>query len=119
MDFRNERDIELSRWGDPKGKNAQYVVQPFYVPENLIRFTAPAGVLTHMFRWEPNNVSFKTIRGSSAGPGEKIVGEHIFASGLPTPANETVHIDLYDFYHSGNPEQQSAEVVIEGFQFSP
>ncbi len=118
-DFRNELDIELSRWDDPKGKNAQYVVQPFYVPENFTRFTAPAGVLTHMFRWEPNSVSFKTISGSSTGPGEKIISEHVFTSGIPTPANETVHIDLYDFHHSESSVRQPAEVVIEKFQYLP
>src|SRR5258707_3609324 len=32
-----EMDIEGSRWGDPTTKNAQYVVKPFYVPENASR----------------------------------------------------------------------------------
>ena len=39
----SEVDIEISRWGDPEGKNAQYVVQPFYVPANVSRFMAPSG----------------------------------------------------------------------------
>jgi len=65
-DNRNEVDIELSRWGVPNGKNAQYVVQPFYAPDNLARFTVvPAGVMTHTFRWEPGKVSFRTFRDSS------------------------------------------------------
>jgi hypothetical protein len=115
--FRNELDIEISRWGDPTAQNAQYVVQPFFAPENLSRFTAPAGVVTYMFRWEPGSVSFRTIKGSSTG--EKPINEHTFTSGIPTPANETVRIDLYDFHHSGSSSQQPAEAVIERFEFTP
>jgi hypothetical protein len=47
----NELDIELSRWGDPRTRNAQYVVQPFYAPDNLVRFDAPSGPLLHEFTW--------------------------------------------------------------------
>jgi len=117
-DVRSELDVELSRWGNPSSKNAQYVVQPFYVPENVIRFMAPSGTLTHMFRWEPGRVSFKTMRGSGTGGGAT-VNEHVFTSGVPTPASETTHIDLYDFRHSKTTSQQPTEVVIEKFEFLP
>jgi hypothetical protein len=116
---RSELDIELSRWGNPASKNAQYVVQPFYVPENLSRFSAPAGVLTHMFRWEPGSASFKTIRGSVVTPGAEVISSHVFTSSIPTPAAETVHIDLYDFHHSKSSLQTPAEVVIEKFEYLP
>ena len=61
-----EMDIEISRWGDPGGKNAQYVVQPYYVPANMVRFSAPAGRLTYSFHWQPGRVSFKTARSPAA-----------------------------------------------------
>jgi len=118
-DVRSELDIELSRWGNAASKNAQFVVQPFYVPENVFRFQAPPGVLTHMFRWESGNASFKTVRGSAMSPGASTVSEHVFNSGIPIPANETAHIDLYDFHHSRNSSQQPVEVVIEKFEFLP
>lgn len=118
QDFRNELDIELSRWGDPKGKNAQYVVQPFYIPANVSRFNAPAGPVTHSFRWEPGKVSFQSVRGSLDSPGGPI-SQHVFSSGVPSPANENVHINLYDFLHSKNPVAQPYEVVIEKFDFIP
>ena len=117
-DFRNELDIELSRWADPKGKNAQYVVQPFFAAENLARFAAPAGLATYLFRWEPGRVSFKTFSGNSESGG-KPVNQHIFTSGIPAPASETVHIDLYDFHHSESSSQEPAEAVIEQFEFTP
>ena len=45
-DTRIELDIELSRWGRSDYKNAQYVVQPYYIHENISRFEVPAGELT-------------------------------------------------------------------------
>jgi len=48
-------------------KNAQYVVKPFYVPENASRFAVPSGALTHSFRWEPGRVLFRTVRGPESG----------------------------------------------------
>ena len=59
-----ELDIEISQWGDRSIPNAQYVVQPYYVPANVVRFSAPAGTLTHSFRWEPGRASFRTVRGT-------------------------------------------------------
>jgi hypothetical protein len=118
-DARSELDIELSRWGSPGGKNAQYVVQPFYVAENVARFTVPSGVLTHILRWERGIASFTTIRGSLGGLGSQTISEHVFTSGVPTPGAETVHIGLYDFHHSKSILQLPAEVVIERFEYLP
>jgi hypothetical protein len=118
QDFRNEIDVELSRWDNPTSWNAQYVVQPFYVAENVSRFPAPPGVLTYSFRWEPGTVSFRTDRGSlnsSANP----VSHHTFTSGVPNPSSETVHIDLYDFHHSRRTNAEPTEVVIEKFEYAP
>ena len=116
---RKELDVELSRWGNPTNKNAQYVVQPYYVPENVARFSVPAGVLTHIIRWEPGVASFSTIPGSVVQNKVKNVSEHVFNSGIPIPALEKVHIDLYDFHHSRNTSQRPAEVVIEKFEYLP
>ena len=118
-DIPGELDIELSRWGIADSKNAQYVVQPFYVPENVSRFTAPAGVLTHMLRWESGRASFKTVRGSGMGSGAATISEHIFTSGVPTPAKETVHMGLYSYRLTKTSSQQPVEVVIEKFEFLP
>ena len=54
-----------------------------------------------------------------AAPGSKTVSELVFTSGVPTPAAETVHLDLYDFRHSRNTLQTPAEVVIEKFEYLP
>lgn len=114
---RRELDIELSRWGNPDAKNAQFVVQPFYVPENVVRFDVPAGRMIYTLRWQPESATFRAARGSA--PDAPAVNEHIFTSGIPQPTGQTVHIDLYNFHHSGSSLQQPAEVVIEKFEYLP
>jgi hypothetical protein len=118
-DNRPEMDIELSQWGRLGSKNAQYVIQPYYIPQNIVRFSVGPGVNTHVLRWEPGSASFKTVPGSVAAPGVKGISEHVFRSGIPTAAGETIHIDLYDFFHSKSTSQRPAEVVIEKFEYLP
>jgi hypothetical protein len=113
-----EMDVEISQWGDPKIANAQYVVQPFYVPANVARFVAPAGTLTHSFRWEPGRIAFRTVRGARAANGTQVAG-HEFTSGIPTPGGERVRINLYYFRYAPAPPQRDVEVVIERFLFVP
>jgi hypothetical protein len=113
-----ELDMEISRWGDPGNKNAQYVVQPYYVPANVVRFTTPSGALTYSFQWEPGRVVFRTARKS--GPrAEATVFESPFTSGVPMPGGEQVHMNLYVYRQSKNPLRQPSEVVIEKFEYLP
>jgi hypothetical protein len=114
-----EMSIELTRWGDAANKNAQYVVQPYYVPANVDRFMAPAGVLTHSFRWEPGRVTFRSVRGAANVGGSPVVAEHVFNSGVPSPGGESVHLNLYIFGSAESALQNEAEVVIEKFQYLP
>jgi hypothetical protein len=113
-----ELDIEISQWGDRSIPNGQYVLQPYYVPANVARFSAPRGQLTHSFRWEPGRASFQTVRGSSATRGV-IVAQHEFTSGVPTPGTERVRMNLYFFRFSPVPPEKDVEVVIERFQYLP
>jgi hypothetical protein len=113
-----EMDIEISRWGESTGKNAQYLVQPYYVPANTVRFTAPSGVLTHSLKWEPGRVHFRTAQGGANETGP-VVDEHTFSSGVPSPGNETIHMNLYRFDNKANPMRRECEVIIEKFEYLP
>jgi hypothetical protein len=100
-------------------KNAQYVVQPFWVPANVIRFAAPSGVLTHSFRWEPGRIVFRTVRGAKADGAATPVEEHVFVSGVATHGVESVRANLYVFGRAKQPLENGAEVVIEKFEYLP
>jgi hypothetical protein len=114
-----EMDLEISRWGESGGKNAQYVVQPYYVPANVVRFLAPGGVLTHMFDWEPGRVSFRTVRGAATGAGAELVAAHAFTSGVPTPNTEAIRLNLFVFEDRRVGLQNGVEVIFEKFEYLP
>jgi hypothetical protein len=115
-----ELDVETSRWGDPNNKNnAQFGIQPFYIPGNLAPFTQPAGTLTHSFHWEDGRASFKTVRGSSVRAGVPVVSEHVFTSGVPTPGEEKFQFLFYVVASDKNPLQHENDVVVEKFQYLP
>jgi hypothetical protein len=118
--YYREMDIEMSRLGDAASKsNAQYVVEPYYVPGHVFPFTLPAGDLTHSMRWESGRVTFRTVRGASADKKAQPVSEHEFTSGVPSPGQERVQLFFYVVASDKNPMQHDSEVVIERFEYLP
>jgi hypothetical protein len=63
-------------------------------------------------------MSFRTWRGPEPG-GKAVIAEHVFNSGIPTPAIESVRINLYIYWRSRVPFKDGAEVVIERFEYLP
>jgi hypothetical protein len=114
-----QMDVEIGRWGETAGKNAQFVVQPYYIPANVVRFLAPPGPLTYRFVWEPGRVSFATVRKSAPGRKEEVVAAHSFTSGIPSPGSESVHVNLYIFDNRRVALQHEVEVIIEKFEYLP
>src|SRR5580692_10096244 len=108
---RQELDIEMSRWGVPNNENAQYVVQPYYIPTNVVRFNAPAGLLTQAFRWEPGQVTFTTYAGAQVtGPAHPL-NQHVFTAHVPAAGGEVARINLYVYGWGKVPLQHENEIV--------
>jgi hypothetical protein len=116
---RRELDVELGRWGYLDNTNVNYVVQPYYVPANVVAFRVPPGLYTHSFRWEPGKVTFSTIAGSSTTGGGRVINQHVFTSGAPTPGGESVRIALYVFHQGKIPLKNENEVIIDKFEYLP
>jgi hypothetical protein len=114
-----EMDIEISRWGEPEDKNAQFVIQPYVVPANTVRFEAPRGTLTYWMRWAPGSATFQVSRGTSPNPQSKPLFEHVFTSGIPAPGDERIRMNLYVYDNNRHPLEHENEVVIERFEFFP
>src|SRR5262249_46608497 len=115
-----ELDIELSRWGDATSKNnAQYGIQPFYVPGNVEPFTQPGGMLTHSVRWESGRASFRTVRGRVARADAPAVSQHVFTSGVPSAGEELFQFMFYVVATDKNPLEKENEVVVEKFEYLP
>jgi len=114
-----EMDIELTQWGDPTSKNAQFVVQPYYVPANVARFDVPSGVVTHALTWEPGRALFRTYRGARHAPDARPIVEHEFTAGVPSAGAEAIRMNLYVFSHTKHPVRRATEVVVERFIYFP
>jgi hypothetical protein len=115
---RRELDVELGRWGYLDNSNVNYVVQPYYIPANILTFRAPPGAYTHSFRWEPGQVTFSTVAGSG-NTGSRVINQHVFTSGVPSPGGESVRISLYVFYQGKIPLKNKNEVIIDKFEYLP
>lgn len=116
---RRELDVELGRWGYVENTNVHYVVQPYYVPANVVAFAVPPGPYTHSFRWEPGKVTFSTLAGSGDTAGGPVINQHVFTSGVPSPEGETVRIALFVFHQGHIPLTKENEVVVEKFEYLP
>ena len=115
-----ELDVEFGRWGDASSKsNAQFGIQPFYVPGHVAPFTLPRGTFAHSMRWESGSASFKTVRGSTMQAGSPVIAEHVFTSGVPSPGQEKFQIMFYVVASEKTPLQKENEVVVEKFEYLP
>ena len=118
--FHREIAVEVSQWGDPNSKwhNAQFLIQPYYDPSNVSHFYAPRGPMTFSFQWGPGDVLFRAKRALPDGAATA-VASHRFTSGIPTPGEASIHMNLYAFGKARNPMQTPTEVIIERFAYSP
>jgi hypothetical protein len=115
-----EVDVELSKWGDADSKyNAQFGIQPFYVPGNVARFTTPAGTMTYSFHWEPGRAEFVAVRGNSLHAGAPVVSQHVFTSGVPSSGHEKMQFLFYVVASDKSPLQKDSEVVLDKFEYLP
>ena len=116
---RHELDVELSRWGQLDNTNVGYVVQPYYVPANYLAFRAPPGLYTHSFRWEPGKATFSTVAESANTGDGRVINQHVFTSGVPSPEGQSVRIALYVFNQGHILLKNENEVILDKFEYFP
>lgn len=72
-DFANrEMDVECGRWIDPADyANAQFVVQPYYLPSHLVRYHIPTGATNAIpsYDWQTNRIAFLCTTGTTVAAG--------------------------------------------------
>ena len=111
-----EFDVLLGQRGDPSIKNGQYSVIPFNVPGNVYRFTVPRDSFTHAIRWEQGWLLFQTQQTDGR---RRVIAEHTFTAGIPTPGGERIHINVYAYRDAQVPQKNTAEVILEKFVYLP
>lgn len=117
-DHHREIDVEMAKWGnaaDPT--NAQFVVQPWDGPSNLVRFTVPSGPTTHAFTWSPASVAFSSASGAAGGTP---VAEWVYAGpDVPREGDENPRINLWLFRGSAPEDGRPVELIVRDFEFVP
>jgi len=114
-----EFGVELARWGDPDNRKC-----PIYRAA-LLRarkcgalLWPPPGPIIYSVRWQRDSLLF-TAMDAKAKARPHVIAEHSFTSGIPTPGNESVHMNLYLLSSSPIPLKSQTEVVIEKFEYLP
>ena len=121
-DYYREIDIEFSRWGEETNDNAQYVVQPWYLPGHIYRFPIELKdeYSTHSFCWSQDRVHFQSLYGHPALPpaGEDIIESWTYSGNdIPAEGNENAHMNLWLFNGSSPSDGKDVEIIIKSFQF--
>jgi hypothetical protein len=120
-----EMDVELGRWGDPSGGNAQYVIQPWNKTGHLHKFNVdPFGddSFTNVLQWGFNRVVFESYFGPIASSADNdLIDSWIYeANDVPRPGSENLRINLW--LKGGKPLYDDVnvfEVVIKDFNVNP
>ena len=113
-----EMDIEMSRWGQPETADGQFVIQPYFVPANTVRFRAPEGRVTFELKWSPGRALFSVFRGAGSLPQARTVS-HSFTSGVSPASHDVIGMKLYVFSNESYPLQHPTEVIVEKFEYLP
>jgi hypothetical protein len=59
------------------------------------------------------------MTGSGNAAVDRIISQHVFTSGVPSPAGQTVRLSLYVFVRGRVPLKNENEVVIDKFEYLP
>jgi hypothetical protein len=118
-----EIDIEFARWADPANEIAQFVVQPYDVPGNMLRFNiGPDAPTLHGFDWQRTYVQFRGTRGAeffSPELGDVIHEWRYTGTDRPVPGGENARMNLWLFQGAPPTDGAETEVVIRSFAFVP
>ena len=119
-----ELDNEYSGAGGliPDPNNAQFVVQPYTVPGNIVQYVQPSTAqFTSQMEWRADHVTFTAWNGWSNAPaaGDIIYQWTYTGSYIPPPGQERVHINLWLLNGSAPVSGVGDEMVISSFAFQP
>jgi hypothetical protein len=61
---------------------------------------------------------FSTVAGSG-NTGGRVINQHVFTSGVPSPEGKSVRISLFVFHQGPIPLKNENEVIIDKFEYLP
>jgi Chitobiase/beta-hexosaminidase C-terminal domain len=106
----------------PSPDNAQFVVQPYTVAGNIIRFVQPSTTqFTSQIEWRADHVTFTTWNSWTATPASSDVIKTWTYTGsyIPAVGQERVHINLWLLNGSAPVSGTGDEMIIHSFTYQP
>ncbi len=118
-----EIDIELSRWGEDTGLNAQFVVQPWDRADNRHRFAIDPQLnfSTYNFVWTPESIQFLSFVGEAQSPDPKNIVEQWSYTGanIPPAGPGNARINLWLLGGLPPSDKQDIEMILSSFEYIP
>ena len=117
-----ELDFEFSGMAGliPAPNNGQFVVQPWTLSGNILRYVQPSIVqFTSQFEWRSDHVKFLTWKGWSAVPaaGDIIQQWNYTGASIPPPGQERVHMNIWLLNGLAPAGGVGDEMIIKSFTF--
>ena len=119
-----ELDSEYSGSGGliPAPNNAQFVVQPFTIPGNLVRYVQPAAAqFTTQMEWRADHVTFRSWNGWATTPAASdVIQQFIYTGGnIPPVGNERVRANLWLLNGAAPMNGTGDTMILHSFTFQP
>jgi len=119
-----ELDNEYSGLGGliPSPNNAQFVVQPYTVPGNIVRYVQPSTAqFTTQMEWRADHVTFTSWNGwaNPPVPSDIIYQWTYTGANIPPVGNERVRINLWLLSGAAPTSGIGDSMIINSFSFQP
>jgi hypothetical protein len=119
----NEADNEYSGIGGliPSPDSAQFVVQPYTVSGNIVRYVQPStSQFTTQMEWQADHVTFTSWNGWASTPAESDIIQQWTYTGVNIPTGaQQVHINTWLLNGQAPINGTGGELVINSFSFQP
>jgi len=112
-----ELAIHITRRGVASNTNAEFTIQPAFVPTNFYHFDVPPGPLRLSMDWQPDNAGLSVSRGQQTA--EQQAATWLFRTGVPRSDDTHLYINLCNYGYAPAPPTHNAEVVVKTFEFYP
>ncbi len=127
--YNHEVDIEVSKWSATNNMNAQFVVQPSTIPENMKRFNMNlmGNYSSFTIDWFPDRILFNAYHGhiecdrnKNSKPMNVPIQSWVHKSkSIPVPRQSNIRFNLWLNEGKEPADGQEQEVIITCFSFTP
>lgn len=119
-----EIDCEISPWGEQGNQLGQFVIQPYTLRQNRVRFYIPPKLplTTYSFTWRPDSVFCQSLQGHVAktASARRVIYQHTFTENIPPAGGEAqARINLWLMPGQPPADGKELEVIISKFSFKP